>query len=216
MMKQEFFSHDLHGRNDGKLQRVLMKHGLKGIGAFWCIVEMLYENEGVLMRTECERIAFELRVDCDFILSMIDDFDLFQNDGDVFYSNSVLNRLETINAKRDKAKKSAEIRWGYANALRTQSEGNAVKESKEKKSIDIEKDKTTRFVKPNRDDVRAYMIELNMADLSQRFVDYYESNGWRVGRNAMKDWKAAVRTWKQQNNEKTKTTESFYKPIKFD
>lgn len=215
-MKQEFFSHDLHGRNDGKLQRVLMKHGLKGIGAFWCIVEMLYENEGVLMRTECERIAFELRVDCDFILSMIDDFDLFQNDGDVFYSNSVLNRLETINAKRDKAKKSAEIRWGYANALRTQSEGNAVKESKEKKSIDIEKDKTTRFVKPNRDDVRAYMIELNMADLSQRFVDYYESNGWRVGRNAMKDWKAAVRTWKQQNNEKTKTTESFYKPLKFD
>ena len=215
-MKQEFFSHDLHGRNDGKLQRVLMKHGLKGIGAFWCIVEMLYENEGVLMRTECERIAFELRVDCDFILSMIDDFDLFQNDGDVFYSKSVLNRLETINAKRDKAKKSAEIRWGYANALRTQSDGNAVKESKEKTSIDIEKDKTTRFVKPNRDDVRAYMIELNMADLSQRFVDYYESNGWRVGRNAMKDWKAAVRTWKQQNNEKTKTTESFYKPLKFD
>lgn len=215
-MKQEFFSHDLHGRNDGKLQRVLMKHGLKGIGAFWCIIEMLYENEGVLMRTECERIAFELRVDCDFILSMIDDFDLFQNDGDVFYSKSVLNRLETINAKRDKAKKSAEMRWGYANALRTQSDGNAVKESKEKKSIDIEKDKTTRFVKPNRDDVRAYMIELNMADLSQRFVDYYESNGWRVGRNAMKDWKAAVRTWKQQNNEKTKTTESFYKPLKFD
>lgn len=215
-MKQEFFSHDLHGRNDGKLQRVLMKHGLKGIGAFWCIVEMLYENEGVLMRTECERIAFELRVDSDFILSMIDDFDLFQNDGDVFYSKSVLNRLETINAKRDKAKKSAEIRWGYANALRTQSDGNAVKESKEKESKDIEKDKTTRFVKPNRDDVRAYMIELNMADLSQRFVDYYESNGWRVGRNAMKDWKAAVRTWKQQNNEKTKTTESFYKPLKFD
>jgi hypothetical protein len=215
-MKQEFFSHDLHGRNDGKLQRVLMKHGLKGIGAFWCIVEMLYENEGVLMRTECERIAFELRVDCDFILSMIDDFDLFQNDGDVFYSKSVLNRLETINAKRDKAKKSAEIRWGYANALRTQSDGNAVKESKEKKSNSIGQEEKTRFVKPNRDDVRAYMIELNMADLSQRFVDYYESNGWRVGRNAMKDWKAAVRTWKQQNNEKTKTTESFYKPLKFD
>jgi hypothetical protein len=215
-MKQEFFSHDLHGRNDGKLQRVLMKHGLKGIGAFWCIVEMLYENEGVLMRTECERIAFELRVDCDFILSMINDFELFQNDGDVFYSKSVLNRLETINAKRDKAKKSAEIRWGYANALRTQSDGNAVKESKEKKSIDIEKETKTRFVKPNRDDVRAYMIELDMSDLSQRFVDYYESNGWRVGKNPMKDWRACVRTWKQQNNEKPKTTESFYKPLKFD
>jgi len=98
----------------------------------------------------------------------------------------------------------------YVNGMYTASQEE--QEEEEEK----EEEKQKRFVKPNRDDVRAYMIELNMADLSQRFVDYYESNGWRVGRNAMKDWKAAVRTWKQQNNEKTKTTESFYKPLKFD
>ena len=98
----------------------------------------------------------------------------------------------------------------YVNGMYTASQEEQEEEEEQ------EQEKHKRFVKPNRDDVRAYMIELNMADLSQRFVDYYESNGWRVGRNAMKDWKAAVRTWKQQNNEKTKTTESFYKPIKFD
>jgi hypothetical protein len=98
----------------------------------------------------------------------------------------------------------------YVNGMYTASQEEQEEEEEQ------EQEKQKRFVKPNRDDVRAYMIELNMADLSQRFVDYYESNGWRVGRNAMKDWKAAVRTWKQQNNEKTKTTESFYKPLKFD
>jgi len=98
----------------------------------------------------------------------------------------------------------------YVNGMYTASQEEQEEEEEQ------EQEKHKRFVKPNRNDVRAYMIELNMADLSQRFVDYYESNGWRVGRNAMKDWKAAVRTWKQQNNEKTKTTESFYKPLKFD
>jgi len=98
----------------------------------------------------------------------------------------------------------------YVNGMYTASQEEQEEEEEQ------EQEKHKRFVKPNRDDVRAYMIELNMADLSQRFVDYYESNGWRVGRNAMKEWKAAVRTWKQQNNEKTKTTESFYKPLKFD
>lgn len=215
-MKQEFFSHDLHGRNDGKLQTVLMKHGLKGIGAFWCIVEMLYENEGYLMRTECERIAFELRTDCEFILSIIDDFNLFESDDEIFYSNSVLTRLNLINEKRDKARKSAEVRWTNANAMRTQCDGNAVKKRKEKESKGNNDTVNTpkKFNKPSFDEVRSYMAELKMMDIADRFISYYDSNGWKVGKNPMKDWKAAVRTWKASNNEKqTTTTESIYKRL---
>lgn len=37
---------------------------------------------------------------------------------------------------------------------------------------------------------------------AQRFVDFYTSNGWLVGKNHMKDWKAAVRTWEQRNGKK--------------
>ena len=33
----------------------------------------------------------------------------------------------------------------------------------------------------------------------QRFIDFYETKGWMVGKNKMKDWKAAVRTWEQRN-----------------
>ena len=38
------------------------------------------------------------------------------------------------------------------------------------------------------------------------FINHYESNGWKVGKNPMKDWKAAVRTWESNNLNKSKTT----------
>lgn len=113
-----------------------MKHGLAGIGAYWCMVEMLYEEWWVLMLSECERIAFELRVSCEMIESIVNDFDLFRNDWKWFYSKSILDRIEQRNIKSEKARNSAEKRWKDkwidANALRTQSEGNAIKERKGK------------------------------------------------------------------------------------
>jgi hypothetical protein len=51
------------------------------------------------------------------------------------------------------------------------------------------------FVKPTIDEVRAYITAQRYQVDPQRFCDHYESNGWRVGRNAMQDWRAAVRNW---------------------
>ena len=55
-----------------------------------------------------------------------------------------------------------------------------------------------RFVPPTVDQVREYCEERGNGVNPQRFVDYYSSNGWMVGKNKMKDWKAAVRTWEQK------------------
>ena len=66
------------------------------------------------------------------------------------------------------------------------------KESKPKKM-------TSRFVKPTIDEVLAYCRERNNRVDVERFIDYYESNGWRIGKNPMKDWKAAVRTWERNS-----------------
>lgn len=41
----------------------------------------------------------------------------------------------------------------------------------------------------------------------ERFVDYYSSNGWKVGKNPMRDWKAAVRAWSRRDSPKPATTE---------
>ena len=54
-----------------------------------------------------------------------------------------------------------------------------------------------RFTPPTLDDVTAYCLERGNSVDPQRFVDHYTANGWRVGRNPMRDWKGAVRTWER-------------------
>lgn len=55
------------------------------------------------------------------------------------------------------------------------------------------------FVPPTEEEVKAYCKERNNTVNAAHFMDYYCSNGWKVGRNGMKDWKAAVRTWERRN-----------------
>ena len=129
-----------------------------------------------------------------------------------------LVRYEKI---RERNSLSARMRWDANACERIPNDAkNADNDNDNDNDINIvleqKAKKQKRFTKPPVDDVRQYMAELNMNDMSQRFVDYYESNGWKVGKNPMKDWKAAVRTWKQQNNDKQPKQESFYKPLKFD
>ena len=129
-----------------------------------------------------------------------------------------LVRYEKI---RERNSLSARMRWDANACERIPNDAkNADNDNDNDNDINIvleqKAKKPKRFTKPPVDDVRQYMAELNMNDMSQRFVDYYESNGWKVGKNPMKDWKAAVRIWKQQNNDKQPKQESFYKPLKFD
>lgn len=65
-----------------------------------------------------------------------------------------------------------------------------------------------RFVQPTVEDVKQYCAEKGYKVDADRFVSYYESNGWMVGRNKMKDWKAAVRNW--ASNDKEKKTKPVY------
>lgn len=73
--------------------------------------------------------------------------------------------------------------------------------------------RSKRFVPPTVDEVREYCFERGNSVDPQRFVDYYSSNGWMVGKTKMKDWKAAVRTWEQreksQNKPATKSSNPF-------
>lgn len=62
--------------------------------------------------------------------------------------------------------------------------------------------KRKRFEKPTISDIEQYCIERNNNIDASQFFDYYESNGWKVGKNSMKDWKAAVRTWERSEYRK--------------
>ena len=59
-----------------------------------------------------------------------------------------------------------------------------------------------RFKKPTLDQVKDYCIERNNNVDAEAFLDFYESKDWKIGKNKMKDWKAAVRTWERRETKK--------------
>lgn len=67
----------------------------------------------------------------------------------------------------------------------------------------------TRFVKPTLEEVQAYCLERGKGVDPQKWFDYYSANGWKVGKNPMKDWKAAVRTWERSERDGKRTTVNF-------
>lgn len=75
------------------------------------------------------------------------------------------------------------------------------KDSLDKDSIG--KVSSKRFVKPTIEDLEDYINEKGYRVDAHKFYDYYESNGWKVGRNPMKDWKAAIRNWAHNDYNKS-------------
>lgn len=73
---------------------------------------------------------------------------------------------------------------------------------KDKECIIADKPPRSRFIPPSVEEVREYCQERNNSVDPERFVDYYNSNGWKVGRNKMKDWKSAVHTWEKSEYNK--------------
>ena len=60
--------------------------------------------------------------------------------------------------------------------------------------------KSNRFIPPTLEEVAAYCQERHNRVDAGRFVDFYTAKGWMVGKNKMKDWKSAVRTWERNSN----------------
>ena len=63
-------------------------------------------------------------------------------------------------------------------------------------------EETTRvFIPPTVDEVREYCQQHEYGFSAEQFVSFYESKGWMIGKNKMKDWKAACRTWEVKRRE---------------
>lgn len=75
---------------------------------------------------------------------------------------------------------------------------------KDSKGESVRGEKARRFIPPSVEEVEQYCIERNNNIDAQSFIDFYESKGWMIGKNKMKDWKAAVRTWERSRKQENK------------
>lgn len=96
-----------------------------------------------------------------------------------------VDRNDEISAVRSKA----------GSRKQEQTEENATSENKPKQT---ETKRSKNFVKPTLEEVTNYCLERKNSIDPQNFLDFYESKGWKVGNQAMKDWKACIRTWEQR------------------
>lgn len=95
--------------------------------------------------------------------------------------------------------------------------GYVGKDSIDKDSIDKDsigesarEEKAKRFYPPTLDEVKQYCEERKNNIDPMAFIDFYSSKGWMIGKNRMKDWKAAVRTWERKRKEQSQSESSVY------
>ena len=76
--------------------------------------------------------------------------------------------------------------------------------------------KSNRFHPPDAVEVKAYFAEKGGSDeQAQRFMDFYTSNGWKVGKNPMKSWKAAASCWISRDKERQKAPAFQRNPVRY-
>lgn len=118
-----YFSHDTNARRDPKILAMRSDYGAEGYGFYWILIEMMAEQEGyklehakwvshaIAMETQCERNTIDK-----FIGSCIEDYELLKSDGEYFWSDSLLKRMEIKEQKKKKrseaGKAGALARWG--------------------------------------------------------------------------------------------------------
>jgi len=131
-----------------------------------------------------------------------------------------LEILKYQKEKREKCRESARI-GGLARVAKAQAiaqetlkRPSSNKETEKETETDINKDKEEEeeekkkskgFIRPTLQEIQNYCQERKNSINPEKWLNFYQSNGWKVGKNSMKDWKAAIRTWE---------TNSFTSPTK--
>lgn len=223
----DWFRHDYFASTDIKIRKLLRNYGECAYGAYWLIVELLYQNGGSASADEISD-TFEL-MSSPGMKDILADSGLFQiSDDGSWSSNRVYEEIQYLNDSRkkksDAGKKGMASRWGnrdnnvitHDNTVITEpntpiTPDNTIPNHTLPSNIPLSVSKETsfpkgksvspsssKFQKPTLEEVKAYCKERHNSVNAEDFIDYYESVGWIVGKGKhMKDWKASVRTWEK-------------------
>ena len=220
-----YITHDLGARNDPKLMDLQMEMGGQGLAIYWCLVEMLWENEGYIP-ANYKSIAFSLRW-CKpaEVEKVVTGFGLFEIEDGRLFSRSALERIaykrDRFDVRSAASRKAAEARWGRsgnADAMRTQCDSDAV-------AMPITKVLTNKQTKDSNntpltaaDFFEIFFFEnvLDPAGEVNRFLAYYEDRGWTYQDGTpVKDFERAAKDWKPLKAGKRFDTEAlrWYKAV---
>ena len=220
-----YFSHDSNAKDDPKCMLLIDQLGLEGYGIYWVLIEVLRDQpEFKYPLNLIPILARRYNTTAEKMMTVIRNYELFNFDAEnMFFSLSLNNRMNkiknSIEQRRIAGIASAEKRKIQLLGTTVERPLNecSTKKRKEKKrkeifKKEINKEKST--TKPNVLEIENYCQERKNNIDANAFFDYYESKGWMIGKNKMKDWKAAIRTW-ERNRTETKPEEQIRKTASY-
>lgn len=186
---------------------------------------MTDEQVGVYIRLLCAQHQHGGRIDtnvlrtyCDRITNGDTVAAKFAQDDRGSFNERLEIEMQKRAEKSEKARESVNKRWEKqtaqmpyernTNVIRSENE-NVNEDVNENRGMRVQGERgltvTKKELSPRTPDtIRSYFAEHGQPDEADKFIDYYQSNGWKVGRNAMKDWQATARNWmrRAQPNQK--------------
>ena len=220
-----YFPHDSNAKDDPNCSIISTHLGMEGYGIYWMLVEALRDQPDYTYPVaNIPALARRYNTSAEKVRTVVYNYELFTVKEDkIFFSESLNRRMLVFNENRAKRSAAGRLgmarRWGDNNVITPLLQSNStvitskvkeskVKESKVKEKESIEKvaTKRTAFVAPSLQEVKDYISEKGYTVDAQRFIDFYEAKGWMIGKNKMKDWRAAVRTWMRRPDEPQKQT----------
>lgn len=205
-----YIMHDLGARNDPKLISLQMAMGGQGLAIFWCLVEMLYEQDGYLP-TDYESIAYSIRwATAEEVRKVVEGFRLFEVGDGRFWSDSALERIDYKRAQIE-ARSEAGRRAGRASAKKRSTtvqqplnECSTTVQQLINKEINKENKESNNNINttpPTAADLfEIFFFELNFLDPrgeSERFIEYYTQRDWKYQDGTpVTDYGKVARDWK--------------------
>ena len=213
-----YFPHDSNAKDDPKCVLMIEQLGMEGYGIYWMLVEALRDQPDYTYPVaNIPALARRYNTSAEKVRTVVYNYELFTVKEDkIFFSESLNRRMLVFNENRAKRSAAGRLgmarRWGDNNVITPLLQSNSsvitskVIESKVKESLEKVATKRTAFVAPSLQEVKDYISEKGYTVDAQRFIDFYEAKGWMIGKNKMKDWRAAVRTWMRRPDEPQKQT----------
>jgi|SRR6056300_459278 uncharacterized protein YdaU (DUF1376 family) len=165
-------------------------------GAYTLIMDCCYDREQFPTREQAIEwtwaVSDEEVAAVEFVLSRF-----FTLEGEHYVQKRI---AEELGAYHDRAAINKKNR---AKGSRTgdESSTNGDKRSPNHKPLTNNHKQITKFIRPKPSEVEDYAKQIGFSLDGDYFCDYYEARGWKLSTGPMKDWKAAVRTWKRNRKE---------------
>jgi hypothetical protein len=159
------------------------------------------------VRTAINRLKSTRQLTCQstrygMLISIVkyDNFQILDDDANT-QTNTPSNKELTRNQHATNTQLTTNEEYKEVNKVRREEYKDLKKEDFSNEKSKKESPKSTRFIPPTLEEVQTYITENNFIIDAQKFIDYYQSNGWIVGKTKMKDWKATVRGWERREQE---------------